>query len=165
MLSRPVPLLGLVALGYLVLQAAAGPGGHDARMGRGRLHQPGRPRCAGRRLLRSPGQGVTWLVAPIVHFTTDPAAIRWWMMIVAAVGLFLAFLPWTRLLEARRARPGGRAVRHPLGDRLVRAAGHAQPLRRLRRGAGDRVAAGRAGARRLRPLTQVSPPGSPGSRC
>ncbi|WP_066373221.1 hypothetical protein [Herbidospora mongoliensis] len=99
MLSRPVPLLGLVALGYLVLQAVLVPADMTLEWDEAVYTSQVAPGVPDAVFSAPRARGVTWLVAPIVHFTTDPAAIRWWMMIVAAVGLFLAFLPWTKLLK------------------------------------------------------------------
>ncbi|TKK90157.1 hypothetical protein FDA94_06995 [Herbidospora galbida] len=99
MLARPVPLLGLVALGYLALQALLVPADMTLEWDEVVYTSQVAPGVPDAMFSAPRARGVTWLVAPIVQVTTDPVAIRWWMMILAAGGLFLAFLPWTRLLK------------------------------------------------------------------
>ncbi|WP_051759291.1 hypothetical protein [Herbidospora cretacea] len=99
MFVRPVPLLGLVALAYLVLQALLVPADMTLEWDEAVYTSQVAPGVPDAVFSAPRARGVTWLVAPIVQITTDPVAIRWWMMVVAAAGLFLAFLPWTRLLR------------------------------------------------------------------
>ncbi|GAB1820659.1 hypothetical protein [Herbidospora sp. RD11066] len=96
---RPVAVLGLVTLGYLILQILLVPHGMPLEWDEAVYTSqvaPGVPDA----LFSAPrARGVTWLVAPMAQLTMDPALLRWWMMAVATAGFFLAWLPWTRILS------------------------------------------------------------------
>ena len=42
-------------------------------------------------------RGLTILLAPLTELTSSTAALRWYLAVLSAVGLYLAFLPWLRL--------------------------------------------------------------------
>jgi hypothetical protein len=42
-------------------------------------------------------RGLTILLAPLTELTSSTAALRWYLAVVSAAGLYLAFLPWLRL--------------------------------------------------------------------
>src|SRR5260370_9783593 len=46
------------------------------------------------------GHGVGLLAAPVTLFTTSVVALRIWMAVLSALGLFLAMLCWRRLRPA-----------------------------------------------------------------
>jgi hypothetical protein len=42
-------------------------------------------------------RGLTILLAPLTELTSSTTALRWYLAVVSAVGLYLAFVPWLRL--------------------------------------------------------------------
>ena len=42
-------------------------------------------------------RGLTILLGPLTELTSSTAALRWYLAVLSAVGLYLAFLPWLRL--------------------------------------------------------------------
>ncbi|GAA3806932.1 hypothetical protein GCM10022226_28790 [Sphaerisporangium flaviroseum] len=49
-------------------------------------------------------RGITWLVAPVAFFSASPSVVRLWMTLLSSTGLFVAYLPWLRVL-AHRGHP------------------------------------------------------------
>ncbi len=46
-------------------------------------------------------RGITWLAAPAAAFSPSPQVVRPWMTLLSSAGLFLAYLPWLRVLRHR----------------------------------------------------------------
>lgn len=100
--DHPAAPLGAVAILFGVLQLAIGahrmPWGWDELVYLSQVSPAlpdadfGAPRA----------RGITWLVAPVAWFTADPVPVRLWMIVLAAAGLFFGYLPWLRVLRARR---------------------------------------------------------------
>ncbi|MEV0969774.1 hypothetical protein [Microtetraspora glauca] len=97
--QRAPTVLAVITLAYVVIQLLTVP--HDLPLEWDEAvytsqAAPGVPDA----VFSAPrARGVTWLVAPVVRFTVDPAAIRLWMIAVSGAGFFLAFLPWCAILR------------------------------------------------------------------
>ncbi|MCU1429059.1 MAG: hypothetical protein JWL83_3059 [Actinomycetia bacterium] len=42
--------------------------------------------------------GLPWLLRPITTFADGATAMRWWLLALTSIGLFIAFFPWVRRL-------------------------------------------------------------------
>ena len=136
--SRP---LAVVAVAFTLAQLLPRHTGDGARLGRDGLRRPGRAGHAPAAFFSAPrARGVSVLVAPIAPGLVDGRTAG---VSRRPVRTRACSWPCGRGADCSppRARRRGRAVREPVGDPLLRPAGHAQLLGRRRR----------AGVRRLLP--------------
>ncbi|MBP2705179.1 hypothetical protein JOL79_15290 [Microbispora sp. RL4-1S] len=100
-LRRPEVVLALIAVAYAVIQLVVLPHTMSLEWDEAVYTSQVAPMVPDADFSAPRARGITWLVAPVAHFTVDPTAIRLWLTLVSAAGLFLAFLPWCSLLRGR----------------------------------------------------------------
>jgi hypothetical protein len=100
-LRHPAAPLALVAVLYGLAQFAfVGPGlrwGWDELVYLSQV-SPSLPDAA---FTAPRARGITWLAAPAAYFSASPQVVRVWMTLLSSAGLFLAYLPWLRVLSHR----------------------------------------------------------------
>ncbi|MFC4585600.1 hypothetical protein [Sphaerisporangium corydalis] len=102
-LRHPAAPLALAALLFGAAQLAfVGPGlrwGWDELVYLSQVN-PGLPDA----VFTAPrARGITWLAAPAALLSASPPVVRGWMTALSSAGLFLAYLPWLRVLTHRGA--------------------------------------------------------------
>ncbi|GDY40607.1 hypothetical protein SANT12839_014890 [Streptomyces antimycoticus] len=102
---RPAPWLGLVAIGYAVVQLAMviPHTGHALGWDESVYVSQVDPRTPPAYFSAPRSRGVSLLVAPVVAATDSIPALRILLMLVSAGALYGAFRVWTRLLPRPRS--------------------------------------------------------------